>query len=91
MRPHPIAGSPGSALPDRLIAVVAFAQYALRLGQAQKPGSQRTRFEAARALMAETVRQEFGQITACVIRSSIVSLRTTLIGSAAACGASRSS
>ena len=51
-------GLPELTLPDRLIPVVAFAQYALRLGQAQKPGSQRTRFEAARALMAETVRQE---------------------------------
>jgi hypothetical protein len=49
---------PELTLPVQLIPVVAFAQYALRLGQAQKPGSQRTRFEAARMLMAETVRQE---------------------------------
>ena len=48
---------PELRLPDQLIPVVAFAQYALRLGQALKPGSQQTRFEAARALMAATVRQ----------------------------------
>ena len=48
---------PELRLPDQLIPVVAFAQYALRLGQALKPGSQQTRFEAARTLMAATVRQ----------------------------------
>jgi hypothetical protein len=49
---------PELTLRDELIPVVAFAQYALRLGQAQKPGSQLTRFEAARMLMAESARRE---------------------------------
>lgn len=51
-------GLPELRLPNELLAVVALAQYALRLAQAQKRGLQRTRYEAARMLVTESVRQQ---------------------------------
>ena len=45
-------------VPDELIPLLGLAQYALRLTQAQKRGNQRTRYEAARALTMESLRQE---------------------------------
>ena len=49
---------PEPTLAPELLSVVALAQYALRLAEAQKPGMQRTRYEAARMLVSASVRQQ---------------------------------
>ena len=48
-------GRADQPLSEPLLAVVAGAQFALRLEQAQEPGARRTRFGAARALVAEEI------------------------------------
>lgn len=49
---------PELRLPDDVVPFVVLAQYALRLAQAQKPGTQRVRYEQARMLVTEAVRQQ---------------------------------
>ncbi len=48
-------GRADQPLSESLLAIIAGAQFALRLEQAQEPGERRTRFGTARALVAEEV------------------------------------
>jgi hypothetical protein len=54
----PSGRHPELRVPNEPLPLLSLAQYALRLGQAQNPGSQRVRYEEARALRMESVRQE---------------------------------